>query len=52
MEKNYQETGNPEIAVRNIIGATFIKGLEDAGVYKFDESGCKGLERFIEHLNK
>lgn len=52
MEENYKTLGNAETAIRKVIGKTFIKGLEDAGIYKLDEVGCQGLERFIQHLNK
>ncbi|MCH4886818.1 UDP-glucose--hexose-1-phosphate uridylyltransferase [Acidaminobacter sp. JC074] len=36
--------------VKSIIGKTFVKGLVDAGVFKLDENGYKGLKKFIESI--
>ncbi|MEE6449483.1 UDP-glucose--hexose-1-phosphate uridylyltransferase [Gottfriedia acidiceleris] len=36
--------------VRNEIGRKFLRALEDAGVYKWDEKGIKAFHRFIEIL--
>lgn len=33
-------------------GKVFVKVLEDAGVYKQDEAGQQGIERFIEHCKR
>lgn len=38
--------------VREKIGQTFVKGLEDAGVYSLDKIGEIGLERFINILKR
>jgi UDPglucose--hexose-1-phosphate uridylyltransferase len=38
------------MSVKDVVGKTFVKGLEDAGVYKLDESGFKGLKKFIEKI--
>lgn len=36
--------------VKDIIGKTFVRGLEDAGVFKNNENGLKNLNKFIDTL--
>ncbi len=43
---------NAEGIIQNEIGKVFEKVLEHAGVYKRDEKGREGFERFISYLNK
>ena len=38
--------------IRKEIGLVFMQVLEDAGVYKRDEKGQAGFDRFVEHLNR
>ncbi|MBE6597095.1 MAG: UDP-glucose--hexose-1-phosphate uridylyltransferase [Ruminococcaceae bacterium] len=42
---------NTEEIIKCEIGRTFVKVLEDAGVYKRDAEGAKAFERFIERIN-
>jgi len=36
--------------VKRVVGETFVKGLEDAGVFKLDEQGRQGIKKFIETI--
>jgi UDPglucose--hexose-1-phosphate uridylyltransferase len=38
--------------VENEIGATFVKVLTDAGVYKRDDAGRAAFNRFVDAVNK
>ena len=42
---------NAEEIIRQEIGLVFSEVLTDAGVYKDDENGRKGILRFIEKVN-
>lgn len=48
--KDFNEANAEEI-IRQEIGLVFSEVLEDAGVYKDDENGRKGILRFIEKVN-
>ena len=37
--------------LKSEVGITFSRVLEDAGVYKRDEKGQKGLLNFVNHVN-
>lgn len=52
MRQHYSETKNAESSVKTIVGQIFIKGLEHAGVYKLDDAGRRGINRFIAHMNQ
>ena len=41
------DADNAEAIIRDEIGQVFAQVLEDAGVYKLDESGRVGFERFL-----
>ncbi len=43
--------GNIHEIIRKEIGLVFMEVLEDAGVYKRDEKGQKGFDRFVAGLN-
>ncbi|WP_317367682.1 UDP-glucose--hexose-1-phosphate uridylyltransferase [uncultured Tyzzerella sp.] len=51
---NYNEITKDNIddIIRQEIGKTFLTVLEHAGVFKRDEKGKKGFEKFINNLNK
>lgn len=36
--------------VKRVIGLTFVRGLEDAGVFKPNEKGIEGLEKFLNSI--
>lgn len=36
--------------IKTLVGLTFVKGLEDAGVYKLTEQGIEGFEKFIQSI--
>ena len=38
--------------VENEVGKTFVKVLEDAGVYKRDEAGKAAFLRFVSYVNE
>ena len=42
---------NAEEIIRQEIGLVFSEVLTDAGVYKDDENGRKGILRFVEKVN-
>ena len=42
---------NAEEIIRQEIGLVFSEVLKDAGVYKDDENGRKGILRFVEKVN-
>ncbi len=51
--KNYTFTpDNVDEILRREVGKTFVRVLEDAGVYKRDDEGKRGFLRFIESVNK
>ena len=47
----YKGSHTPEMAVKTVVGQTFVKGLEHCGVFKLDGSGMKGMQAFVEALN-
>jgi UDPglucose--hexose-1-phosphate uridylyltransferase len=54
LKEKYQAVANStniEELVRMEVGRKFLKGLEDAGVYKRDEEGMAGFKRFIATLS-
>ena len=51
-EKHVKITSeNIKTILKDEIGVTFSRVLEDAGVYKRNNEGEKGLLRFIEYIN-
>ncbi|WP_114571518.1 UDP-glucose--hexose-1-phosphate uridylyltransferase [Exiguobacterium flavidum] len=44
--------GDAEVFVHQAVGKKFLKGLEDCGVYKQDETGYAGVIRFVETVNQ
>ncbi|CAH2715828.1 Galactose-1-phosphate uridylyltransferase [Neobacillus rhizosphaerae] len=44
------DESNVESLVREEVGKKFLKALEDAGVFKRDEAGTAGFQRFIQSL--
>lgn len=44
------DEANVELLVREEVGNKFLKCLEDAGVFKWNEEGAAGFRRFIESL--
>lgn len=50
-EGNYTQA-NVEEKVRQALGDVFMEVLQDAGVFKDDERGAAGFERFIAFLNQ
>lgn len=51
---NYSDVNADNIhsIIQKEIGLVFMQVLEDAGVYKRDEAGQAGFDRFVESLNK
>ena len=43
---------NVRTIVENEVGKTFVKVLEDAGVYKRDEAGKDAFLRFVSYVNE
>lgn len=50
MLKRYGEGKSSADSVHQIVGETFLEGLENCGVYKIDNSGREGMNRFMEAL--
>ena len=53
-KKNIQNinSSNVKEIVERETGLVFARCLEDAGVYKQDEAGLEGFNRFVERVNK
>lgn len=47
-----EDSYTPEAAVKHIMGQTFVKGLEHSGVFKLDDAGIEGMNKFIKVLNR
>lgn len=43
---------NVEEIIKKEIGKTFVKVLEDAGVYKYNEEGIASFIKFVDYVNK
>ena len=43
---------NVEEIIKKEIGKTFVKVLEDAGVYKYNEEGISSFMNFVDYVNK
>lgn len=50
-QKNYPKEELPE-ALRKELAVKFVSVLENAGVFKMDEEGIAGFDRFLEYMEK
>lgn len=52
LQEEYSQDQSVEDYVKEALGVKFARILEDAGVFKLDQAGRAGFQRFIESLNK
>jgi UDPglucose--hexose-1-phosphate uridylyltransferase len=48
LKRTYDGRENIERFIEMAVAEKFVKGLEDCGVFKLDENGQRGLQRFIQ----
>ena len=52
LQEDYSPDQSVEEYVKEALGVKFARILEDAGVFKLDQAGRAGFQRFIESMNK